>query len=366
MASSGFDGGSSGNDIEQLARQYWNAWGQAMRGASAPAPAPVPNWNDAMGWWAQMAKTGGSPAPQADDAIDRLNAQASGWFAKMQQLAAQFAGQQQAAPADIASAWKQMLGAGGAQPFADLLGAMQGPGQSGVGQWMEQAAPFLRAMQADARGWLSMPAFGFTREHQERWQELARAQLDYQEQNNAYNALMAEAAQEAFRRFEQKLAQRMESGQQIGTARELFDLWIDAAEDAYAQIALSERFSQVYGELVNAQMRVRAGLQREVEQNCNLLGMPTRTEVDAAHRRIVQLERELRRLRDAMGEREAGPATRTVSSPSGPAGTRKAAKTAAKKTSTAKNRSAAPAARKSTKSTAGKSSAARKPKESRR
>ena len=33
------------------------------------------------------------------------------------------------------------------------------------------------------------------------------------------------------------------------------------------------------------------------------IGVPTRTEIDAAHRKIVQLERELRRMRDALHER---------------------------------------------------------------
>jgi polyhydroxyalkanoate synthase subunit PhaE len=55
-------------------------------------------------------------------------------------------------------------------------------------------------------------------------------------------------------------------------------------------------------------MRVRAGLQREVEQYCSQLGVPTRTEVDAAHRKIMQLERELRRVRDALQERAPAPA----------------------------------------------------------
>jgi len=42
-------------------------------------------------------------------------------------------------------------------------------------------------------------------------------------------------------------------------------------------------------------MRVQAGVQREVEQACTRFGIPTRTEIDAAHRRINQLERALRR-----------------------------------------------------------------------
>ena len=70
---------------------------------------------------------------------------------------------------------------------------------------------------------------------------------------------------------------------------------------------VSPRFREAYGEYVNAQMHVRAALQREVEQACGQLGMPTRTEVDAAHRKIVQLEREVRRMRDQL-QRQADPA----------------------------------------------------------
>jgi len=305
MANSGF----GSNDFDALARQYWNAWGDAMRSGVAPAQPAMPGWNDAVAWWSQLAK--GVPGAdggriEVNDALDRFNTQARGWFGQMQQLAAQFAGKD-AAAADIAGAWRQALGAGGSNPFAEMFKGMQGPGQQGVERWMEQVAPFLQNMQRDGRSWLGLPAFGFAREHQERWQALAQVQLDYQDKSNAYSALMAEAAQRAFSRFEDKLAERSEPGRQIGSARALFDLWIDAAEEAYAEIALSPRFREVYGDFVNAQMRVRAALQGEVEQTSALLGVPTRTEVDSAHRKIVQLERELRRLRDGLQERDAPP-----------------------------------------------------------
>ena len=83
----------------------------------------------------------------------------------------------------------------------------------------------------------------------------------------------------------------------------MFDLWIDAAEEAYAEIALSPEFRKVYGGLVDAQMRVRSGMQKEVEQMSEKLGMPTRSEVDSAHRKIAELERQLRRMRDARAPR---------------------------------------------------------------
>src|SRR3546814_8079002 len=86
---------------------------------------------------------------------------------------------------------------------------------------------------------------------------------DYQQCTQAYDALMQEATRDAFGLFEDKLAECEEPGRQIQSARALFDLWADAAEDAYAKIALSHEFREVYGKLVDAQMRLRGGVQRE-------------------------------------------------------------------------------------------------------
>jgi class III poly(R)-hydroxyalkanoic acid synthase PhaE subunit len=182
-------------------------------------------------------------------------------------------------------------------------------------------------------------------------QKLAQAQMDYQHQNSAYNALMMKAAQSAYEIFEQKLAERSEPGKQIETARALFDLWIDAAEEAYARIALSPEFRAVYGKLVNAQMRLRSGIQREVEQMSAMFGMPTRTEVDGAYRKIAELERSVRRLRDAAegtvegptraaaAKRDAGGKTSTnAKSPAGKAAPAKPAPPAAPKPAATRTR----------------------------
>lgn len=289
-------GGVGQSDFDAVARQYWNAWGEMMRGAPAPTQTAAPGWNEAVQWWSQLAQGGRS---EANEALERFNAQARGWFGQMQQLAAQFAGQD-ASAGDIAQAWKQALGGAGANPFADVFGSMRGPGQNDLTQWLEQAAPYLQQWQRDGQSWLGMPAFGFAREHQERLQALALAQSNYQQQSQAYNALMAEAGQNAFARFEDKLAERSEPGRQLQSARALFDLWIDAAEDAYAEIALSPRFRDAYAALVNSQMKLRGAIQTEIEHATGQFGIPTRTEIDAAHRKIVQLEREVRRLRDAI------------------------------------------------------------------
>ncbi|GAA4864544.1 class III poly(R)-hydroxyalkanoic acid synthase subunit PhaE [Luteimonas vadosa] len=289
------------NEFETLARQYWGAWGDAMRQASAPAtPSPgmagAKAWHDAMDWWARAAR---GEQSQANVALDQFNAQAKLWYGQMQQVAAQFAGQD-AGAGEITRAWKEALGAAGHNPFPEMLRSMRGPGLQGMDQWIEDASPFLSAFRDEGASWLRLPQFGFAREHQERAQRLAEAQMEVQQQASAYNALMLKASQSAYEIFESKLAEREEPGRQLDSPRALFDLWIDAAEEAYAEIALSPEFRTAYGNLVNAQMRLRGAVQQEVEQASAMFGMPTRSELDGAHRKIVELERAVRRMRDAM------------------------------------------------------------------
>jgi polyhydroxyalkanoate synthesis regulator phasin len=150
------------------------------------------------------------------------------------------------------------------------------------------------AANDELKGWLNLPAFGLLREHQEQYQKGALAWVDYQEQMRRYNALMMKAAQRGFELFEGKLAEREQPGRQIDSLRALYDLWVDAAEEGYAEIALSSEFREAYGALVNAQMRVRAQMQQEVERVTTDLGMPTRSEINSIGERLQALRREVR------------------------------------------------------------------------
>lgn len=308
--------GTPKDDFESLARRYWAAWGDALRGAvpgtdglpgtGGPGQAPpfgVEAWQESLDWWARLAR---GDRGEADDAVSHFNRQGRQWYARMQEVAARFAGQETAA-ADVARAWQEALGAAGANPFPDMLRSLRGHGLQGLEQWMEDAAPWLESLRGDSLAWLRLPAFGAGREHQERLQQLGLHLAEYQQASGAYAALMAKAQQDAFALFENRLVDHEEPGRQLTSARALFDLWIDAAEEAYADIALSPGFRAVYGRLVNAQMRVRAGVQRMVEDACGQLGMPTRSELDGAHRKLAQLEREVRRLRDALARSDRAP-----------------------------------------------------------
>lgn len=303
-------------DFEALARQYWTAWGDLLReggaapgagraaglGAGSPWDAGLRAWQQGLAEWSRLAHgaRGG-----ADAALGESFAHAHAWYARMQQVAAQMAGAPQADAAGIAEAWRQALGATGENPFPEMFRHLRGQGRDGVSQWIEDATPWLEAVRREAASWLGMPPVGFAREHQDRWQRLARAHVEYQQAQGAWNGLMARTGEDALEAFEQALADRVAEGALPTTARGLFDLWIDAAETAWAERALSTEFREVHGALVAAQMTLRAGVQREVEEMAAHWGMPTRTEVDATHRKVAQLEREVRRLKDALATRAA-------------------------------------------------------------
>ena len=87
---------------------------------------------------------------------------------------------------------------------------------------------------------------------------LLRAQEEYQQHSRAYVDQIKRALDEAFALFEQRLAEHEQPGSQLTSARAMFDLWIEVAEEAYAKVAMSEPFQQVYASLGNAQMRLRA------------------------------------------------------------------------------------------------------------
>lgn len=388
---SGEGGGTPGVDFERLARDYWNGWSGMLQagarqagagsGVSAGAglfpgttgaglppwfagggDAAMPGMAEAMEWWRGLAQSVSGSASGADSS--RFGSQANVWLSQVQDLASRFAGRA-AEPREVVETWKRMLGGDGANPFAAVL---QGAGDPGFGEWYARVAPLLSGAGQGAEAWLGVPAFGFTRQHQERWQQLARAQLDYQQQAQAFQSLLAEAGHDAFGRLERKLAERSQPGQQLESARALFDLWVDAAEESYAEIALSLRFREAYGNMVNAQMRLRAAVQREVEQLAEAVGMPTRSEVDAAHRKVARLEREMRRLREELaphpgraGAKTAARDTATAADtpPARAATTRATRKSAAKKAAAKKAAPRTSTTRKppAKKSTAGKSTA---------
>jgi polyhydroxyalkanoate synthesis regulator phasin len=246
-------------DWQALARESWDAW--LRQAQSQPAPgSPF-----------------GAPTAAPDDLFARSMAGAKSYLEWLQ------AG---AAGAGPSSDWAQQL----QRMFA---GAMPG----GAGQ------PFAQPFAGFPPGNFAFPprpgvesvaAFGYTREQQLQQQALAAAVVEYLDTSARYQALIQRAHADGVARMQDRLARQAEAGQPLESLKALYDLWVDAAEDAYAEVALSDEFREVFGAMSNAQTRLRQLQQQQAEQCCRELGMPTRSEVASLGQRLQEVRRELR------------------------------------------------------------------------
>lgn len=322
------------HDYQALARQSWDAWSRQLQ-QSATAPT-------------DFLRPAGAGAASGNDTLQRT---LDGLQSYMQWM------QGTAASATSPSAdWQQQLQQwfGGGKPFAQAFGGIDSAGVQGFAQ---QWQTWLQAAQGmglgnGAASASPTPAFGMDREQQMQQQALGQAMLAAMQASARYQTLIQRAGAQGMQRLQDKLAQHAEPGRQIDSLKGLYDLWVDAGEEAYAEIALTDEFRSAYGEMVNTQMRVRQLQQKHTEALCQQLGIPTRSEVSSLGERLQALRRELRAGGAASAERpdEVAALRRDLAAlkrqldartPSAPVQTRRGAGT-----STAERKSASAPARK--------------------
>ncbi|WP_243043103.1 poly(R)-hydroxyalkanoic acid synthase subunit PhaE [Dyella sedimenti] len=263
-------------DYQAMAQQSWDAWTRYLQqqAASVASPYSVP------------------PAHAGEDLLARSMAALKGYGDWLQGAVGSGLGQ---SPTDWQQPLQQLFASLGGQPFAHAFAAIDSEAAHSFTQlwqsWLQANQSGLAGFKFDLE---HLAAFGYTRERQLQQQKLAAAMQEYLDWAGKYQALVQRANSEGFERLQARLAELADSTRQIESLKALYDLWVDGAEDAYAQIALSEEFRHVYGEMVNAQGRLRQLQQQQLEALCRELGMPTRSEVSSLGKRVHELRREMR------------------------------------------------------------------------
>ena len=267
-------------DYQSMAQQSWDAWTRYLQQHSASSTP----------FGATASPFG--PAATGDDLMARSMAALKGYGDWLQGAVGSGLGQ---GPADWQQSLQQLFSNLGGQPFGHAFASIDSEAAKSFAQmwqgWMQSNPPNFGGMKFDVE---HMAAFGYTRERQRLQQALAAAMQNYSEWAGKYQSLIQRANSEGFERLQAKLSGLADSSKQIESLKALYDLWVDAAEEAYAQIALSEEFRQAYGEMVNAQGRVRQLQQQQLEALCRDMGVPTRSEVSALGKRMHELRREVR------------------------------------------------------------------------
>jgi len=175
--------------------------------------------------------------------------------------------------------WPGMNLGGATWPGAAWPGAMAGwPGASGMGAAWPGAGAF------------GLPALGPAREQQEAWQRigqlLMRCSMAQMQVGNQWNDIIGRSLRE----LAERLAPRLKGGASPGTMKELYDLWVDAAEGVYGQAARASAFVQAQAELTNATSQLRSAQRELLEEWARQFDLPTRSELNSIHQQLRELK----------------------------------------------------------------------------
>lgn len=137
------------------------------------------------------------------------------------------------------------------------------------------------------------------REMHQAARELAAANLDELAAMVQYNVIAAAGAVEGMARLAARLDPTRAAGKSITSPTTLLRLGLSELDTAIHAAMLSEPGLAATAATVRAASRRRLALQRILTLGGEVLGQPTRTELDEAFREIQQLKRKIRELERA-------------------------------------------------------------------
>jgi len=173
------------------------------------------------------------------------------------------------------------------------------PGEMGK-SLRPDGAPEVSDMNRAVRQMLALPPVGYTREWQTQGQEWAALFLEYTTAMQEFMQLLGKVGQSAAELFGKKMNELSQKGESLDGLRGAYDLWIDCGEEAYAEVVATPDFPHLQAQMVNALMRLKKHEQTIMDEVMTAMNIPTRHEVDATHKRIYELQRQLCALQDTL------------------------------------------------------------------
>lgn len=206
----------------------------------------------------------GKPA----DLASRAHAFAAAMDAWFQQQSSQLGQMANFRPPPDAQAWWQSL--------------MQAPGAWAAGPGPKVASPEFAAL-------------GLTRERQEAWQKFSRLLTRLQDVQTQLAAQWLKIGAETTKKFAARVgAAGTDAPGSMKSIKNLYDLWIECAEEVYGGVAHSPEYARLIADLANSSNAVRAEQQRELESWARQFDLPTRAEVNSLHQQVKQLRAQAR------------------------------------------------------------------------
>jgi len=144
---------------------------------------------------------------------------------------------------------------------------------------------------------VASPNLGPTRELNEKLLRGFDAWFVWQTAVLEYQSVLQEAWQAAIQRFMEQLVALAEQDEKITSVRDLTLLWTRGAEEVFTDVFRTEKYVLAQGRMLNAAMEYRIHQRAILETYLNAYDLPTRSELDEAHRRIYDLRKEVKALK---------------------------------------------------------------------
>jgi class III poly(R)-hydroxyalkanoic acid synthase PhaE subunit len=138
-------------------------------------------------------------------------------------------------------------------------------------------------------------ALGLTRERQEAWQKFSRLLAHLQDVQAQLAGQWLKIGAETTKKFAARAgAAGTDAPGSMKSIKNLYDLWIECAEEVYGGVAHSPEYARLIADLANSSNAVRAEQQRELESWARQFDLPTRAEVNSLHQQVKLLRAQLR------------------------------------------------------------------------
>jgi class III poly(R)-hydroxyalkanoic acid synthase PhaE subunit len=289
-------------------RRYWDAWSDLSKMGQVNAqPAMASSaWTQSLEQWWKAVSPHAAPGASTD-AFQRMVEMGKIYM----NLAENAYNSQQAGKSDhdTITACMDALENGFRQNYGQLeLGKLGVPGfgasQSALDSWQRVLNSMgMQSVQPSAN-WneqlsklLATPTIGLTRESQERWQALAKLGSNYQDAMDAYLKAFAKQGLESVQALRERVESMRQAGQTLNSLRELYNVWVEVNEQVYAKFAMTDEYQVVYGDLVNALMALKQGINTELDAAYASANLPTRKELNTVFEKQQIMRRENRALR---------------------------------------------------------------------
>lgn len=152
---------------------------------------------------------------------------------------------------------------------------------------------------------LSFPGVGIAREKQEKIQLAVQQGMDFQKVFVQYQSMKNKMNVRALEILQKKLLELGSAEKKPESLRDVFVLLVDCLEEAHSEMVTGEAYVDINAKLVKTMMSFRKTVQDITNDTLAGMNIPNRRELDASHKKVQTLKRQVREIEEELRELRA-------------------------------------------------------------